>query len=166
MEERIEKKEDRGEKEASVLGFSLPKRPCGSGTTGKEDEENALAGAGQLAKEACCCCCFFFLKRNASLGEERRVVERRNEREEREERSTGMTFEKLFLMHSCRPRGPHWKLIAPSNRNYRERGKPRSRRAKIAAFVRPVRSILPLSMAFCNCWCTRRIGNLPTRNKC
>lgn len=48
----IEKKENRGEKEASVLGFSLAKRPYGSGTTGKEDEESASEGAGRSAGQA------------------------------------------------------------------------------------------------------------------
>ncbi|KYQ57198.1 hypothetical protein ALC60_03864 [Trachymyrmex zeteki] len=59
-----EKERSRGEKEASVLGFSLAKRPRGSGTTGKKDKENTEE---RDSREACC----FFLKRDASLVEEK-----------------------------------------------------------------------------------------------
>jgi hypothetical protein len=47
-----EKERSRGEKEASVLGFSLAKRPRGSGTTGKKDKENAEGGSGTVEKPA------------------------------------------------------------------------------------------------------------------
>lgn len=48
-----EKERSRGEKEASVLGFSLAKRPRGSGTTGeKKTRRGAEGGSGTVEKPA------------------------------------------------------------------------------------------------------------------
>lgn len=51
-ERRNEKKKDHVEKEASVLGFSLAKRPRGSGTTGKKDKEDAEGESETVEKPA------------------------------------------------------------------------------------------------------------------
>lgn len=50
--EKEKRRESRGEKEASVLGFSLAKRPRGSGTTGKEDEEERVGESGTVERPA------------------------------------------------------------------------------------------------------------------
>lgn len=51
-EETRKRKITLGEKEASVLGFSLAKRPCRSGTTGKKDKEDVEGGSGTVEKPA------------------------------------------------------------------------------------------------------------------
>lgn len=97
--ERRKRKITRDEKEASVLGFSLAKRPRGSGTTGKKDKEDAKKMEWD-SREACCCCCCFFLKRDAFLvkgKKKKREIAGGRAREEARHR-----YEKLFLIRSCR----------------------------------------------------------------